>query len=268
MIKTIKTLSFTVALLVPGLAYAGNPSADLTVQIVPGGLPGSILPPGNWTLAFNDEFNGTSLDTTFWTSATDGTGLFGGQVFVHNSTTVTVSGGELRLVSFDTPAAGTTGTCHPNGCVNGAVISHTFSSAEGYYEARLKSQPADYTAFWGANTSIPNCGAFSGGFETDIMESFGGSNAQVNTHWSGYGSCHLSSGTGSIFASADTFHVWGVWINATDGVTYYRDGVQIFHLDGPIATAAASPFNLYFHIEGGGGNPPFEIDWFRFYRAS
>lgn len=34
-LSMIKDLFFTAALLVPGLAYAGNPSADLSVQIVP-----------------------------------------------------------------------------------------------------------------------------------------------------------------------------------------------------------------------------------------
>jgi hypothetical protein len=38
----IKGLFFTAALLVPGPAYGGNPSADLSVQVVPAAPPGSI----------------------------------------------------------------------------------------------------------------------------------------------------------------------------------------------------------------------------------
>ena len=37
----IKQLLFTAALLVPGLAYAGNPSADLSIQVVPAGTAGT-----------------------------------------------------------------------------------------------------------------------------------------------------------------------------------------------------------------------------------
>src|SRR5215831_15560422 len=34
-LRMVRELFYTAALLVPGLAYAGNPSADLSVQIVP-----------------------------------------------------------------------------------------------------------------------------------------------------------------------------------------------------------------------------------------
>src|SRR5215472_4010421 len=63
----IKKLFLLAALLAPGLAYAGNPSANLSAHVVPAGsgsgaLPGSILPPCpggcTWSIGFDDEFNG------------------------------------------------------------------------------------------------------------------------------------------------------------------------------------------------------------------
>jgi hypothetical protein len=58
------------ALLLPAIAYGANPSADLSVQVIPAGssgpISGSILPPGNWTLGFSDEFGGASIDASKW----------------------------------------------------------------------------------------------------------------------------------------------------------------------------------------------------------
>src|SRR5215472_14234564 len=74
----IKKLFLLAALLAPGLAYAGNPSANLSAQVVragsgSGALPGSILPPCpggcTWSIAFDDEFNGSGAPGNF---ATDG----------------------------------------------------------------------------------------------------------------------------------------------------------------------------------------------------
>ena len=56
----IKQLFFTAALLVPGLAYGGNPSADLSVQIVPAGQdptpPPQAAAAGFTTLAANFDW--------------------------------------------------------------------------------------------------------------------------------------------------------------------------------------------------------------------
>src|ERR1700730_18026778 len=55
----IKQLFFMAALLVPGLAYGGNPSADLQVQIVPAGsppVPAAAQAANFTTLALNSDF--------------------------------------------------------------------------------------------------------------------------------------------------------------------------------------------------------------------
>ena len=58
MVEMIKKLFFTAALVVPSLAYAGNPSADLAVQIVPAGsaVPAPAQAAGFTTLALNADF--------------------------------------------------------------------------------------------------------------------------------------------------------------------------------------------------------------------
>jgi hypothetical protein len=56
----IKKVFFMAALLVPGLAYAGSPSADLSVQVVPAGpnpaVPAPAAAAGFTTLALNADF--------------------------------------------------------------------------------------------------------------------------------------------------------------------------------------------------------------------
>jgi hypothetical protein len=55
----IKGLFFTAALLMPSLAYAGNPSANLSVQVVPAGMqvaPAGAQAAGYTTLAFHSDF--------------------------------------------------------------------------------------------------------------------------------------------------------------------------------------------------------------------
>src|SRR5690348_16001070 len=53
----IKKLSFMAALWLPGLAYAGNPSADLSVQIVPAPPPAPAVAAGFTTLTLNADFS-------------------------------------------------------------------------------------------------------------------------------------------------------------------------------------------------------------------
>jgi hypothetical protein len=90
---------------------------------------------------------------------------------------------------------------------------------------------------------------------------------QVNTHWNGYGHAINSSGPGYIYGdAADGYHVYGVWIDATNGITYYRDGVQTDHLNGPLTTAASTQRTVYLHTELSPGSQLFSIDWFRFYQ--
>jgi hypothetical protein len=58
---------------------------------------GSILPPGNWRLVLDDEFNGNSIDQSIWTGiAPDGGGI-AGQGCAVNSLAISVGGGFLTL---------------------------------------------------------------------------------------------------------------------------------------------------------------------------
>src|SRR5215475_4350042 len=94
-LRMVRELFYAAALLVPGLAYAGNPSADLSVQIVPAvpQVPAGAQAAGFTTLAANYDFsqpkyasqsnyltcgvlssNAGSVTTDFWQEV-DGNGL-------------------------------------------------------------------------------------------------------------------------------------------------------------------------------------------------
>jgi hypothetical protein len=64
----INKLFFTAALLARGLAHAGNPSADLSVQIVPDGSPLAVPAPaaaaGSTTQALNADFTSAAWSNT------------------------------------------------------------------------------------------------------------------------------------------------------------------------------------------------------------
>jgi hypothetical protein len=58
----IKKLFFTAALLVPGLAYGADPSANLPIQIVPAAaVPAAAQAAGFTTLIINDNFQDPSF---------------------------------------------------------------------------------------------------------------------------------------------------------------------------------------------------------------
>jgi O-glycosyl hydrolase len=92
----VRKLFFTAALLLPGLAYGGNPSADLSVQVVPAGV--TILG-ANFTANFNDVHQ--VIDGFGGSDAFSGPGAYGAnamnQLFCVNATDPGCSGPGIGL---------------------------------------------------------------------------------------------------------------------------------------------------------------------------
>ncbi len=113
------------------LASAQGPSC--------GGNPDGLS--GNWTCTFDDEFNGTSLNTANWQpqlTATSGYITGGPDCYVNNPNTISVSGGYLNLSVLKVA---------PFTCVPGYVSqyqagmvtsSRLFSQTYGAFEVRAK----------------------------------------------------------------------------------------------------------------------------------
>jgi hypothetical protein len=233
-------------------------------------LPGSICPPGNWSVAFQDEFTALSVDTSKW--VTNQTCGRGGDP-VNNSLTLSLPGdGMLHLK----PVGPGLKDCNNRGGFNdgelytipGLVLPNgTVCCGPGYYEARLKGDANDYDAWWTLPNSDISCSHpnLTDGSEEDIMESAFG-NAQNNQHWGGYGACHQAISSGDISSDNDAFHLWGLLWEPTNGFTFYRDGVQTWHNPGPVNNGS-NPVSMI--VNGGYRNQPTTgllVDWVRYYQ--
>jgi Ca2+-binding RTX toxin-like protein len=147
----------------------------------------SIPVDNTWTLTFDEEFNGTSVDTNVW--ETNWLGNPGAitkpinsqELAAYDPAQVSVYGGSLHLTAIESPVT-------VNGIDyqyrSGIVESHdSFSQTYGYFEARIflpgtNGQIADWPAFWTDGEHWPTDG------EMDIMEGLGGT-AAYHYHSSG-----------------------------------------------------------------------------------
>ena len=218
----------------------------------------SILPAGKkWKLVWNDEFDGDALDTTKWEYRLH---LLQKRhnTFTDEGLTLKDSCVHLNLIEkdgqfysqhlqtgynyLDRPGK----TC----CFSGnsgkfvwpisKLREHKFLHKYGYYECRAKLQqkPGWWSAFW-LQSPITGCclDPKLAGVEVDIMENFERDNTITHVnHWDGCGDDHksIASKRFDIGHTPDEFHLFGCeW--AKDGYTFYVDGKQTFHVDGPVS---------------------------------
>ncbi len=189
-----------------------------------------------WALVWDDEFDGTTLDTTKWGYWLTGTR----RDAVNTPSAVAVGGGNMTLSTY------TSGGVHYTGMIS---TDAKYLPAYGYVEARIDygDTAGMWSAFW---MQSPTMGATIGdgegsGTEIDICEhrSVDGSSADIsnkivgNIHWDGYGVNHKSVGydSGSL-GLASGFHIYGMeWTPTTQ--RFYIDGV----LKWTVTDATSSP---------------------------
>ncbi|MCU1491275.1 MAG: hypothetical protein JWM85_2680, partial [Acidimicrobiaceae bacterium] len=151
-----------------------------TPAVAKSATAGPVGDPGTWHSVLDQEFNGTSLDTSRWTSGWFGSGITqpvnSEELECYSPTRVSVSGGSLRL-SLIAQAHTCGGVLRPY--TSGIVTTDSkFSYTYGFAEARVYlpatgSGTADWPAFWGDGQSWPKDG------EMDIMEGLGVENHGV-----------------------------------------------------------------------------------------
>lgn len=187
---------------------------------------------GSWTLTFDEEFNGTAIDTAKW--GTNWLGADGAitkpinseELAAYDPNQVSVAGGLLHLNAIASPVT-------VNGINydyrSGIVQSYgSFRQAYGYFEARINlqgtdGQIADWPAFWTTGETWPTDG------EMDIMEGLGGS-AAYNFHTP-------NGGRGAAVAGDYTgWHTYGaLW--EPNKVSFYYDNELVGFITGDITSA-------------------------------
>ena len=188
--------------------------------------PAHAAPPSGagWNLAWNDEFSGTSMDTTKWRHWLPGAR----RSAVNSPSAVSVAGGELTISTY------TSGGTHYTGMIS---TQDTYPYTYGYIEARINydSSPGMWSAFWmqsptmGNPVGSPN----TAGTEIDICEHRAVDGSGVSRdgniggviHWDGYGADHKSYGYDSGNLGLGTgYHVYGMeWTPSQQ--KFYIDGV-------------------------------------------
>ncbi|MBO2942406.1 family 16 glycosylhydrolase [Paenibacillus sp. F411] len=179
-----------------------------------GGIPQPSGPGSGWTLAFNDEFNGSSLDTTKWNYNWPWGNIADHSDEVLRSSNISVGGGSLAIKANKEGNTWYSGLIQTNG---------KFNQQYGYWEARIKSAPGNgfLTAFWTKTEAVwPP--------EIDVMEVLGNDpyKLHMTQHYINSSGNYVGDGGSWTSSSnlADGYHVYGVEWNASQ-IKWYVDGV-------------------------------------------
>jgi len=181
-------------------------------------IPVNFDAPVGWTLFWNDEFNGTSLDTSKWSTLTQPSPR-NNELEYYTSEDVYVSGGNLVLRSqkrsYD-------GLSYTSGLVNS---TGKFSTTFGRFEIRAKIPYGD--GLWPAHWLLPeNNICWPTGGEFDIMENLGQDTKTVygTYHWGT--KCNNNVGSQGTYKSSTSlssdFHIYAIeWEKNT--IRWYVD---------------------------------------------
>ncbi|NHZ92218.1 family 16 glycosylhydrolase [Massilia sp. CCM 8733] len=235
-------------------------------------------PPPGWTLAWADEFNGTSLDTSKWNIEVNGDG--GGnnelQYYTARSENIRVTGGELVIEARKEAYMGKQYT-------SGRITTQNKASWQyGRMEARMKipTGKGTWPAFWMLGNSISSVGWPASG-EIDIMEHVNSEAVTHGTiHWRDHNNAYANYGGPSGNLDFSQFHVYAVEWDASV-IRWYVDGNKFHEVNiaGGINGTSEfhAPYFLLFNLAVGGnwpGSPDgstafpnrMQVDYVRVYR--
>ena len=192
-----------------------------------------------WNLAWNDEFEGSTMDTAKWRHWLPGAR----RDAVNSPSAVAVADGALTISTY------TSGGTHYTGMIS---TQDTYPYTYGYIEARIDydSSPGMWSAFWMQSPTMGNPigSPNAAGTEIDICEhrSINGSGSNIdglvvgNIHWDGYGTAHRSTGYTSPNLGLGTgYHIYGMEWTPTQQ-KFYIDGVLRWTINNNAANSPVS----------------------------
>lgn len=234
----------------------------------------SFLPEGKkWKLVWNDEFDGTELDTTKWDYRLSMMGktckhwckdaiTFDGNsnvIFkllkkdgIYCTTQIQTGYNFLdgNPESYDTNLAENRQDDNEENYYTwpiGEIKEPKFMHKYGYYECRCKMRRIDgwWTAFWLQSPIIGSTlDPEYSGVEVDILEQFWGPlHVSHANHWNGYGSQHQGTGACPVDfeETEDGYHVFGLeWTE--EYYRYYVDGKQTWEVKAPFPVSQREQF--------------------------
>jgi beta-glucanase (GH16 family) len=233
------------------LAVAGITGCSSPPPTAPrllGAAPPIAAPAGKtWTLAFDVDFDGTSLDTAKLTPCFDWnygdcTSSFNHGKEHYLPSQVQLSNGVAHLVAEPLNPPYTDGSCYNGSCTYKSGLLSTarpnqsspylYSFTYGYVESRLKlpTKPGMFTAFW----MLPIHPNYQYDYEIDILENLGGKPDVIyqsyhyddrNSHYKVNDVSQDTNGKCAKMDYSGDFHTYGVdW--QPDYVAFYIDGIE------------------------------------------
>jgi beta-glucanase (GH16 family) len=223
-----------------------------------------------WSMSFDEEFSGSSLDTSKlspcfdWNSG-DCTSSFNHGREHYQSSQVSVSGGTAKLTAAPLSPAYSSSACQNSSCTYKAGLlstarptssspSYLFSFKYGYVESRFKFPATQgfFTAFW----MLPADPSYNYPYEIDILELLGddpttmfmtyhyppdrNSDYPVNSGKFNNGKCAVKD------YSKDFVRMGMDW--EPDHVAWYINGVECGRFTGTAAQIANTPMQLILHM--------------------
>jgi Glycosyl hydrolases family 16 len=195
--------------------------------------------PGSWKLTFDDEFNGSSLNTALWSTGWFGSGITPPvntyETECYDPNQVSVNGGSLNLTLIaKSESCGISDPQYASGLVSTAgkfTYSYGLLEARVYLPATSGGQIANWPAVWTDGQSWPADG------EDDILEGLGG---QACAHFhSAAEASGVGAGGGSGCSGGDYAAGWHTFAADWEpgSVTYYYDGRNIGSITSGVTSA-------------------------------
>jgi len=209
-----------------------------------------------WTLVWEDDFNGASIDNTKWTIRNLFTHGPEGEIYMSDE--CYLQGGKLILRSQQRNVSGHSYTS--------CWLDTAGKFAQQFGKVEIKAQLPKGKGMWPAHWLMPNdnsCWPVEG--EIDIMEYIGVEPSALGDiygtlHWSSNGNCGSDKGNGGTYKAngqdfTKDFHVYSVtWDD--NQINWFVDD-QLYHTTNKTQFNPSHPFFIILNTAVGGGWPGF-----------